>query len=188
MSPTHNPETKLALRARNDGEALAELIVECSSSVKAFIYKKMNGRSVEDREDMFQVIMLCLCCNIGNFKGKSSFFSWFRRIQINKIAGYYRKDSRNSVFLMEDPTDWPDDITKPSYYDPYDNYKELLPQRHHHYLDTIYDTSVNGYLLSEIAERDNESYEAVRSRYRRGTVALEEDLEKCGIRRGDSYE
>lgn len=186
VSDRQDPQTELALRAgKGDGQALAELIVDCTDSTRAIINERMSSRSMEDREDMYQTIMLHLCRNISSFKGKSRFFSWFWQMQANKIIDYYRSrpsSNRNKDILMADPTyDRPDRVTEPEWYNVYDEYKGLLPERHYHYLDIVYDREVNEYTLSELAEKYDEHYEAIWSRYRRGKVALRKDLEKQGI-------
>ena len=57
VSDRQDPETELALRARYDSEALAELVVALTGSTRAFINKRMSGRTWEDREDVYQIIM-----------------------------------------------------------------------------------------------------------------------------------
>ncbi len=182
MSLDHNLQTKLALKARNDSEALAELIINYSGYVWAVIHERMYNRYQEDKEDVYQDVMFHLCSSIGSFKGKSSFSTWLVRIVINKIADCYRRDSRSRVFLMDDPDNLPDEIAiEPEWYNVYDEYKELLPKRHHYHFDVIYGIAVNGYTLSETAKEYHKSYEAIRSRQRDGKVYLKEDLEKQGI-------
>lgn len=168
MTLASDRQTELALKARDDREALAELVIDVTVSVWSIIHKKMSGRSEEDKEDIYQEIMFQLCRNIHTFKGQSSFFTWFWHIKQNKIADYYRKQWRNKVILMADPIDNVATVN-PEWYSIYD---ELLPICRDDYIQILHDKVETGYTFTELAERDDKSYDATRSIYRRAKAEI----------------
>ncbi len=176
MALPSDQQTKLALRARHDSQALAELIADVDKPIWGAIRNRMTNRSEEDQEDVYQEIMFHLCRSIGKFTGKSSFFSWFHRIISNKISDYYRRSYKSNVFLMIEDTDIEDEPSyDPEWYPIQDALPPIYPKS---YFDILYDREINGYSLSELAEKNNETYAGTRSTYRRAQAYFRQRIQR----------
>lgn len=162
MATAYEHQTELALRAEDDAGALAELIAEMDKPLWGLLRKGMSDRSIMDMQDVYQEIMLALYQSIGNFKGKSKFYTWFRRLALNKIVDYYRRDGRNRAFLMTEAFDidnYPASEPESSWI--YDDLLSKLPLQYGEILRKMY---YFGVTYSEIARDEGITYEAIRSR------------------------
>lgn len=156
-----------------DGESLDILI-------KAYlpkVYNRVHSLVPEaDAEDVTQDIFLSLVDSIQSFRGKSAFNTWFHRITMNKVADYHRKTSRRKEQLTDkqptttvNPWGATDDelIVKEILVDLPEKYKEVLLLKFS-----------EGLSFTEIAEKLDLSYEAIRSRYRRAIEAFREEMDR----------
>jgi RNA polymerase sigma factor (sigma-70 family) len=120
----------------------------------------------EDADDVTQDIFLNLVRSIENFQGKSAFATWFNRIILNRIADYHRRMFRQkSRFVSEDGI-----LNNES--SPEDNnnmeMEDLLMKMPEAYREVILMKVCDNLSFSDIAASLGVSYEAARSRYRRG--------------------
>ena len=120
----------------------------------------------EDAEDVTQDIFLNLVRSIANFEGKSTFSTWFNRIIANRVADYYRK-----MFRQKDRFISEEEILKHEPAEETGSDMEMqdllthLPQR---YREVILMKLCYNLSFAEIASALGLTYEAARSRYRRG--------------------
>lgn len=138
--------------------------------VKAYfprIYKKVRMLvPIDDAEDVTQDIFLNLVRSIGGFKGRSAFATWFNKIVANRVADYHRRMFRQKGrFAAEEEM---------LNYEPsqeFDNsleMEDLLTCLPEHYREVILKKLYYNLSFAEIASELGMSYEAARSRYRRG--------------------
>jgi len=127
-----------------------------------------------DAEDVRQEIFLSLVDSIGNFEGRSTFATWFNKITMRRIADYYRvtsrqkdKHSEEQPLRMDDPWERTDaELTV----------KEALTEMPEMYKEVLLLRLSEGLSLSEISEKLGVTYEATRSRCRRGMNMLKEKV------------
>lgn len=172
--------TELALKARNDQQALSDLINSMADYTRSIIYKRMDGISIADKDDTFQEIMYQLCRSIGKFQAKSAFKTWFSHIAMNNIADHFRHKKRNKEILMSQGVNIDScDVTPLSEWPIYDDLIAPYSQKN---ASIVYDKVVNGYTFNEIADRNDLTYEATRSRYRRQMIFLAKEFNENGYR------
>jgi len=119
-----------------------------------------------DAEDVTQDIFLNLTRSIGNFKGRSAFATWFNKIISNRVADYHRK-----TFRQKDRFTSEEEIFKCEPSQEADNnleMEDLLMILPDHYRQVIFMKVYHNLSFAEIASDLDMSYEAARSRYRRG--------------------
>jgi RNA polymerase sigma factor (sigma-70 family) len=120
----------------------------------------------EDAEDVTQDIFLNLVRSIDNFEGKSAFATWFNRIVANRVADYHRKMFRQkSRFISEDEMMKHEPLQEDDTILEMDDLLKNLPQ---HYREVILMKLYDNLSFAEIASTLQMTYEAARSRYRRG--------------------
>jgi len=75
---------------------LKERFLELVNQHNAIIHKisKVYGETLEDREDLFQDILLNLWKGYPSFRGESKFSTWLYRIALNTCITGYRKKSK----------------------------------------------------------------------------------------------
>lgn len=73
---------------------------------KGVLYKvsKMYMDTTEDREDLFQEIVLQLWKSYDNFKGNSEFSTWMYRVALNTAIVYLKKEKKNSSTVTYETT------------------------------------------------------------------------------------
>ncbi|MBM3211565.1 sigma-70 family RNA polymerase sigma factor [Candidatus Poribacteria bacterium] len=121
----------------------------------------------EDAEDVTQDIFLNLIRSIENFEGKSAFATWFNRIILNRIADYHRRMFRQkNRFVYEEGIL----SREPSSEDNNNNMEmeDLLMKMPEAYREVILMKVCDNLSFAEIASNLGVTYEAARSRYRRG--------------------
>ena len=138
-------------------------------------YKRVYSMVPEsDAEDVEQEIFLSFIKSIGKFEINTSFAAWFDRITARRIADYYRHRSRQREDLTENQPSKVDD--------PWKSIDEQLtleaglkgmPEKYRSVLLMKLSEDLS---ISEISERLDLTYEATRSRYRRGIKMLREKL------------
>ena len=120
----------------------------------------------DDADDVTQDIFLNLVRSIGNFEGRSAFATWFNKIVANRVADYHRRMFRQrSRFTSEEdmlnyePSQEADENLE------MEDLLEILPD---HYREVILKKLYYNLSFAEIASDLDVTYEAARSRYRRG--------------------
>ena len=129
-----------------------------------------------DVEDVRQEIFLSLVGSIGNFKGRSTFATWFHRITMSRIADYYRETSRQKDKRSEEQPLRTDDPWKRT--DEELTVKEALMEIPEMYKEVLLLRLSEGLSLGEISEKLGVTYEAIRSRCRRGMNMLKEKVKE----------
>ena len=120
----------------------------------------------EDAEDVTQDIFLNLVRSIYSFEGKSAFATWFSRIASNRIADYYRRSARQKARFASE-----DEMARNEPLQEANNdleMEDLLMNLPEHYREVITMKLCQNLSFGEIASALKLSYEAARSRYRRG--------------------
>ncbi|KPK87210.1 MAG: RNA polymerase subunit sigma-70 [Bacteroides sp. SM23_62_1] len=76
---------------------LKKRFLELVNQHKVIIHKisRIYGDTPEDREDLFQEILLNLWKGYPSFRGESKFSTWLYRITLNTCITLYRKKSRS---------------------------------------------------------------------------------------------
>ncbi len=157
-----------------DGEALNILIKVHLPKV----YNRVRSLVPEaDAEDVTQDIFLSLVDSIQSFRGKSAFNTWFHRITMNKVADYHRKTSRRKEQLTEkqplrtvNPWNAANDELI---------VKEILVELSEKYREVLLLKFSEGLSFTDMAEKLDLSYEAIRSRYRRAVEAFRDEMERA---------
>lgn len=80
-----------------------KFVVEIDEN-KGIIFKVCNMycRNREDKEDLFQDIILQLWRSYSSFKGESKFSTWIYRIAINTAITRLRKETKKEKFIEMD--------------------------------------------------------------------------------------
>ena len=147
--------------------------------VKAYFprtYRKVRRLvPAEDAEDVTQDIFLNLVSSIGNFEGKSAFATWFNSIVVNRVADYHRRMFRyKSRFMSEDEMT----IYEPSQAANLDvEMEDLLLKLPKAYSEVLTLKFCHNFSFNEIALTLGLTYEATRSRYRRGVICAAKKME-----------
>ena len=133
-----------------------------------------------DAEDVTQDIFLNMVSSIDSFKGKSAFATWFSSIVSNRVADYYRKMFRyKSRFVYDEDILKNEPAQKTSFDVEMDDLLKKLPKP---YSQVLQLKLCHNLTFNEIAEIMELTYEAVRSRYRRGIKYAARKIEpKCPI-------
>jgi RNA polymerase sigma-70 factor (ECF subfamily) len=129
-----------------------------------------------DAEDVRQEIFLSLVNSIDNFKGRSSFATWFHRITMNRIADYYREASRRKEKSTEEQPSEADDPWRKT--DEELTVREALTGMPEKYKEVLLLRYSQGLSLGEISKKLGVTYEATRSRCRRGVDMLKEKMKE----------
>lgn len=169
-------QTELALRARYDQDAFSSLVNEVTSLVWSIIHKRMSSFLIEDKEDMYQTIMLHLCRKIDKFDGKSQFSTWLWRLANNKIVNHYRRYSleqdhrRAEVEKATAVKDYSVNLI-------YADVTSGLPDK---YKEVMWKVYVEGMTYQQISHEEGIKYETVRWRVGRAIKVAREILERKG--------
>jgi len=76
------PEEQLVIRAKQgDRTALSQLVIDYSSRIYHLGLRLSGNR--QDAEDILQETFMIMVKKIGQFQGKSSFYTWLYRIAVN---------------------------------------------------------------------------------------------------------
>jgi RNA polymerase sigma-70 factor (ECF subfamily) len=87
------PEVVLVARARGGSrDAFMELARRLQPKVYAVIYGMTRNR--EDAADLTQETFLSAFRTLGDFHGKSGFYTWLYRIAVNRTLNFIKKNSR----------------------------------------------------------------------------------------------
>ena len=138
-------------------------------------YKRVCRQIPEsDVEDVRQEILLSFIKSVGKLKTSSNFGAWFARIAARRIADYYRQTSRQKEDVVEDQPIEVDDSWKSI--DDELTVREALIGMPGKYREVLSLKFLEDLSLAEISEKLGLTYEAARSRYRRGIHMLKEKV------------
>lgn len=119
-----------------------------------------------DVEDVTQDIFLNVVRSINNFEGRSAFATWLNKIAVNRVADYHRRMFRQkSRFIPEEEIPRHEPSQEASSNVEMEDFLMKLPE---HYREVILMKLCHNLSFVEIASALGMSYEAARSRYRRG--------------------
>jgi len=98
LSPLKDED--LVTRARkSDQRAIEDLVYRYQQKAYAIAYHFTDG-NVQDAEDLTQEAFLRAFQNLENFRGDSSFYTWFYRILVNVcLDGRRRRNKWQKIFL-----------------------------------------------------------------------------------------
>jgi RNA polymerase sigma-70 factor (ECF subfamily) len=98
LSPLKDEEL-VALARKNDQRATEDLVHRYQQKAYAIAYHFSDG-NMQDAEDLTQEAFLRAFQNLENFRGDSSFYTWFYRILVNVcLDGRRRRNRRRKIFL-----------------------------------------------------------------------------------------
>lgn len=98
------PDSGLIERAKNGERAAFDSLVDIHKG-KAFALAFSFIGDVEDAKDVLQEAFVKAYTGIINFRGASSFYTWFYRILVNQCKDFLRKKRvRSGVFLEPLPS------------------------------------------------------------------------------------
>jgi len=164
MEPIMSRDEELVLMIKSGDTQSFDTLVK---AYRPKTYRKvLRLVPAEDAEDVTQDIFLNLVRSIDNFEGKSAFATWFNRIVANRVADYHRRMFRQKSRFTSD-----EEIIN---HEPYQEAKsiiemdDLLKKLPQHYREVILMKIYYNLSFAEIASTLEMTYEAARSRYRRG--------------------
>jgi len=92
-------EDLVALARRSDQRAIEDLVHRYQQKAYAIAYHFTDG-NVQDAEDFTQEAFLRAFQNLENFRGDSSFYTWFYRILVNVcLDGRRQRNRLQKIFL-----------------------------------------------------------------------------------------
>ena len=98
LSPLKD-EDLVALARKSDQRAIEDLVYRYQQKAYAIAYHFTDG-NVQDAEDLTQEAFLRTFQNLENFRGDSSFYTWFYRILVNVcLDGRRRRNRWQKIFL-----------------------------------------------------------------------------------------
>lgn len=164
MGATIPKDEELVLRIKEGDTQSLDILVR---AYLPRIYRKVQRLvPAEDAEDVTQDIFLNLVRSIGNFEGRSAFATWFNKIVVNRVADYHRRMFRQrrrfvseEEILEHEPSQ---EVSSEL------ELEELLMSLPEHYREVILMKLRHNLSFAEIASALGMTYEAARSRYRRG--------------------
>jgi RNA polymerase sigma-70 factor (ECF subfamily) len=138
--------------------------------VRAYLprtYRKVRRLvPAEDAEDVTQDIFLNLVRSINNFEGRSAFATWFNKIVVNRVADYHRKMFRHRSRFTSEEEILEHEPSQEANSDL--EMEDLLVNLPEHYREVILMKIYYNLSFADIASALGMTYEAARSRYRRG--------------------
>lgn len=138
-------------------------------------YMKVRRQIPEsDVEDVRQEILLSFIKSVDKLKTSSNFGAWFARIAARRIADYYRQTARQREDVVEDQPIKVDDSWKSI--DDELTVREALMGMPDKYREVLSLKFLDDLSLAEISKKLGLTYEAARSRYRRGIHMLKEKV------------
>lgn len=87
-------DKELVARAQDDDPSAFEMLVRRYQEKAYAVAYHMSGGNGEDAQDLTQEAFLRAFRNLKNFRGKSSFYTWFYRILVNTCLDNRRRRNR----------------------------------------------------------------------------------------------
>jgi RNA polymerase sigma-70 factor (ECF subfamily) len=133
-----------------------------------------------DVEDITQEVFITLIEALPTFRGESQFKTWLYALIRNKVAEYYRQQSRKKMNMqvnLEHAEQVSDTIDKKSTLEDRIFIRRALNKIHKTYREVILLRFADDMRFKEIAEFQGQSLEATKSHFRRAMSALLKELE-----------
>lgn len=83
-----------------DRDAFGELVQKYKERIYFIAYRMTNNHA--DADDLSQEAFIKAYESIGNFREKSSFFTWLCRITINMTINHLKKTGKKKVFTLDE--------------------------------------------------------------------------------------
>ena len=108
----------LAAAQRGDASACDRLFAQHRRFVEGYLWRRV--RSVDDREDLVQTVLLRAARNIAAFRGDCPFSSWLLRIAANALHSYYERVLARSqaVVSIDAAAEAGDPLPQPNAHEP----------------------------------------------------------------------
>lgn len=132
-----------------------------------------------DVEDVTQEVFIAAVSSLASFRGEALFSTWLRKLTKNKVAEYYRKQSRKKETMQvdleyaEQRSDQSDENTL----DDRITLRCALNNLTENYREVILLRFAEGMRFKEIAECLDQNPEATKSLFRRAMSALQDEVE-----------
>jgi len=133
-----------------------------------------------DVEDVTQEVFIALIGALPTFRGESQFGTWLYTLINNKVAEYYRQQSRKKANMqvnLENAEQVSDNSNANSILEDRIFIRRALSNIHKTYREVILLRFADGLRFKEIADFQGQSLEATKSLFRRAMSALNEELE-----------
>jgi RNA polymerase sigma-70 factor (ECF subfamily) len=133
-----------------------------------------------DVEDVTQEVFLTLIGALPTFRGESQFRTWLYTLTNNKVAEYYRQQSRKNANMqvsLENAEQISDNRNAKSILEDRIHIRRALSKIHKTYREVILMRFADDMRFKEIADFQGQSLEATKSLFRRAMSALHEVLE-----------
>lgn len=145
-------------------------------TIYQFVLKRVNDPMVAD--DLVQEILYRAYTKMDSLQAEEQFLPWLYRISRNAIIDYYRA-RRPLDELPDNLIDETADIDESKWEDLLDCVRPMLDELPSTYRDTLYQADIGGLKLREIAEQEDLSLPAIKSRVQRGRKHLKVLLQAC---------
>lgn len=134
---------------------------------------------VMDVEDVTQEIFVAMLGSLSSFRGDALFSTWLRTLTKNKIAEYYRKQSRKKETMQVDLkyAEQQSDQSNASILEDQITLQRALNNISEPYREVILLRFAESMRFKEIAECLNQNPEATKSLFRRAMSALKNELD-----------
>jgi RNA polymerase sigma-70 factor (ECF subfamily) len=145
------------------------------------VYKRVRYLIPEqDAEDVTQEIFIAALKSLPQFRGEAQFSTWLRTLTNNKIAEYYRKQTRKGE-TPQVPLDEAFNVSEGSSAHGLEEriaIRRALRQLPGQYTEVILLRFAEGLKFHEIADLDGQNLESIKSLFRRALAALRDELDK----------
>ncbi len=141
-----------------------------------FVLRRVNDPMAAD--DLVQDILYRAYTQLDNLETESKFLPWLYRISRNAIIDYYRAQ-RPTEDLPENLIAEETEIDEFILSELMECVRPMVNALPETYRDALFQTELNGLKLKEVAEMENLSLPAVKSRVRRGRKQLKTLLQTC---------
>lgn len=141
-----------------------------------FVLKRVNDPMAAD--DLVQDILYRAYTQLDNLQAESKFLPWLYRISRNAIIDYYRAQ-RPTADLPENLIDEDAEIDEFVLSELMQCVRPMVNALPETYRNTLFQADLNGLKLKDVAEMENLSLPAVKSRVQRGRKQLKALLQTC---------
>lgn len=179
--------TKLSYSDMSD-EELIQQIIQGESEAFDLLYhrhiKTVYNRvryvtPMIDVEDVTQEVFIAALGSLSTFRSEAKFSTWLRKLTKNKIAEYYRKQSRKkeTMYVDLEHAEQSSDQSNASIMEDRITVRNALNNIHRSYREVIMLRFAEEMPFKEIAKILGQDPEATKSLFRRAMSALQEELE-----------
>ena len=179
--------TQLPFSDMNDEQLIQQFVQGDSQAFDSLyhryvkkVYKRVRYLIPEtDVEDVTQDVFISVIGSLSSFRGEALFSTWLRALTSNKVAEYYRKQSRKKETMQVDleHAERSSDKSNVSALEDHIALRNALNNLPENYREVILLRFAEGMRFKEIADCLHQNPEATKSLFRRAMSALKEGLE-----------